>query len=86
MHLSMSSPTYPRSGRGGDLQMLDDTLGTTSSCKFPTNSYYLFQESLTIWPSMAVCVANAPTLGTSLGDESPPTSQSGSLQPGVGEA
>ena len=28
MHLSMSSPTYPRSGRGGDLQMLDD--------KFPT--------------------------------------------------
>ena len=44
---------------------------TGSSYKSPTNSYYLSQVSLTIWPSMAICVTNAPTLGTSLGDESP---------------
>ena len=68
MHLSMSSPAYPRSGRGGNLQMLDDkfpTPGDSFDYKSPTNSYYLSQKSLTIWPSMAIRVANAPTLGTS---------------------
>ena len=60
-------PHLPRSGRRGDLLMLDDKFppqGTTlnyMSYKSPTNSYYLSWESLTIRPSMAIRVANSPT-------------------------
>ena len=43
----------------------------------PGGPYYLLRESLTIWSSMAIRVANAPTLGTSLGDESPPAARPG---------
>ena len=83
----MSNPTHPRSGRGGDLQMLDDKFPTpgdnfVTNPLLESNLYYLSRESLTIWPSMAIRVANAPTLGTSLGDESPTNPPA--AQPGVG--
>ena len=55
--------------------MLDDkfpTPGDNFELQIPyTNPYYLSRVSLTIRPSMAICVANASTLGTSLGDECP---------------
>ena len=46
MRLSMSCPTSPRSGRGGDLQKLDDELHNFG-LQILTNSYYLPRESLT---------------------------------------
>ena len=43
--------------------------GSAKKATYSTGLYS--QESLTIWPSMVIHVANAPTLGMSLGDESP---------------
>ena len=84
MHLSMSSPTYPRSGRGGDCWGF-----ANARMQNPqpwgqlrvTNPLLIIPGITTVWKSTDIRVANAPTLGTSLGDKSPPASR-----PGVGGA
>ena len=55
------TPGQAEVGIGGDLQMQIPHPWRQRHVS-PTNSYCLSLESLTIWPSMAIHVANAPTL------------------------
>ena len=66
MHLSLLCPTYPRSGKGGDLQESFDKFPTPGDNYMLQIPYILYRDSKINENSWT----NAPTLGTKYADKS----------------